>query len=82
MMTSSIAALRNKAAPFTDWNREIQSVASTVRIQTECFDDSEIAENLAKNDFDFAEIKRRPTTVFLVLPPDQMRRHSGWLRCC
>jgi type IV secretion system protein VirD4 len=80
MMTSSIAALRNKAAPFTDWNREIQSVASTVRTQTECFDDYEIAENLAKNDFDFREIKRQPTTVYLVLPPDQMRRHSGWLR--
>jgi type IV secretion system protein VirD4 len=80
MMTSSIAALRNKAAPFVDWNREIQSVASTVRTQTECFDDYEIAENLAKNDFDFGEIKRQPTTVYLVLPPDQMRRHSGWLR--
>jgi hypothetical protein len=45
-----------------------------------CFDDYEIAENLARNDFDFGEIKRRPTTVYLVLPPDQMRRHSGWLR--
>lgn len=80
MMRSSIAGLRNKAAQFTDWNREIQSVASTAKIQTECFDDWEIAESLGRNDFDFAGIKRRPTTVYLVLPPEMMGRHSKWLR--
>ncbi len=32
MMRSSLIGLRNKAAQFTDWNREIQSIASTARI--------------------------------------------------
>jgi type IV secretion system protein VirD4 len=80
MMRSSIAGLRNKAAQFTDWNREIQSIASTARIQTEPFDDAEIAGDLAKDGFDFRELKREPVTVYLILPPEAMGRHSKWLR--
>ena len=80
MMKSSIAGLRNKASQFTDWNREIQSVASTAKIQTESFDDDELAEDLAKDGFDFRTLKREPTTVYLILPPDDMARHAKWLR--
>jgi type IV secretion system protein VirD4 len=80
MMQSALAPLRNKASQFTDWNNEIAGIASTAKIQTECFDDPEIADVLARNDFDFAEVKRRPTTVFLVLPPLMMERHGKWLR--
>jgi type IV secretion system protein VirD4 len=80
MMRSSLAGLRNKAAQFTDWNREIQSVASTARIQTEMFDSPQLSRNLAANDFDFAEIKRQPTTVYLILPPQLIKRQGKWLR--
>ena len=80
MMNSSIAGLRNKASQFTDWNREIQSIASTAKIQTESFDDDEIALDLAKDGFDFRQLKTKPTTVYLILPPDDMARHSKWLR--
>jgi type IV secretion system protein VirD4 len=80
MMRSSIAGLRNKASQFTDWNREIQSIASTAKIQTEPFDDNELSEDMSKNGFDFRELKQTPTTVYLILPPDDMARHSKWLR--
>jgi type IV secretion system protein VirD4 len=80
MARSKIAGLRNKAAQFTDWNREIQSIASTARIQTEPFDDPEIAADLARDSFDFRTLKREPVTVYLVLPPDMMQRHAKWLR--
>ncbi len=80
MMKSNIAGLRNKAAQFTDWNKEIQSIASTAKIQTEPFDDPEIADDLAKNGFDFRDIKRKPITVYLILPPEMMGRHCKWLR--
>lgn len=72
--------LKNKAAQFVDWNREIQSIASTARIQTEPFDDNEIARDLRKEGLDFADLKREPITVYLVLPPLMMERHSKWLR--
>ncbi len=80
MMKSSIVGLRNKASQFSDWNEEIQSIASTAKIQTEPFDDDEIAEDMAKDGFDFRQLKREPVTVYLILPPDDMERHSKWLR--
>lgn len=80
MMESGFAGLRNKASQFTDWNREIQSIVSTARIQTEPFDDVEIAADLDKDGFDFRELRREPTTVYLILPPEMIKRHSKWLR--
>ena len=80
MALSKHIGLRNKAAQFVDWNREIQSIASTAKRQTESFDDPEIAADLAKGTFDFRELKREPTTVYLILPPEMMGRHSKWLR--
>jgi type IV secretion system protein VirD4 len=80
MHSTNFAGMRNKASQFTNWNREIQGVASSAKIQTEPFDDPEIAEDLAKDGFDFRDLKKRPTTVYLILPPDMMARHSKWLR--
>jgi len=80
MMKSNLAGLRNKASQFSDWNREIQGIASSAKIQTEPFDDPEIANDLSKSGFDFRELKREPITVYLILPSDMMDRHSKWLR--
>jgi type IV secretion system protein VirD4 len=80
MIKSSLAGLRNKAAQFTDWTNEVRSIASTARIQTEPFDDMEIAADLDKDGFDFHDLRKEPTTVYLILPPDMMDRHSKWLR--
>ena len=80
LSNSPLSGLRNKASQFTNWTREIQSVASTARTQTESFDDPEIADDMAADTFDFAELKRRPMTVYIILPPDMMLRHAKWLR--
>ena len=80
MMKSSIRGLRNKAAQFENWSEEIASVASTARDQTEPFDDEEIADDLSRGSFDMRELKRRPVTVYLILPPEMIERHSKWLR--
>ncbi len=80
MMKSENAGLRNLASQFTEWNREIQSIVSTAKTHTVCFDDPAIAADLAKPGLDWREIKREPTTVYLILPPQMMERHSKWLR--
>ncbi len=80
MMKSSVRGLRNKAAQFENWSEEIASIASTARDQTEAFDDDEIADDLSRGDFDMRELKRRPVTVYLILPPEMIKRHSKWLR--
>lgn len=77
---SGNAGLINKAGQFTTWSGEINSIASTARAQTEPLDDTEIAADLAKEGPDFATLKDRPASVFLVLPPDQLARHAKWLR--
>lgn len=80
MMESGLRGLRNKAGQFTDWNEEIQSIASSAKRQTEFLDDDEIADDLSKSSIDFGEMKKRPVTVYLILPPQMLMRHARWLR--
>jgi type IV secretion system protein VirD4 len=80
MMQSSVRGLRNKAAQFENWSEEIASIASTARDQTEAFYDEEIAADLSRGSFDMRELKKRPVTVYLILPPEMIERHSKWLR--
>ncbi len=80
MMQSDIAALRNKAGQFTEMNREIRSILSTADTQTEALDDAEIAADLCRPGVDFRELKTKLMTVYVILPPDMMERHSRWLR--
>lgn len=80
LMESGHEGLRNKAAQFTDWTNEIRSIVSTAKIQTECFDDTQIADDMEKDGIDFSSLKREPKTVYVILPPDMMKRHSKWLR--
>ncbi len=72
--------LSNKAAQFTNWSGEIQSIVSAAKRHTECFDDKPIRQDLARGTFDFRVLKRQPVTVYLILPPQMMERHSKWLR--
>jgi type IV secretion system protein VirD4 len=80
MMASDIRGIRNKAAQFEEKTDEIMSIASAAREQTTFMDDDEIADDLASGQVDFREAKRRPVTVYLILPPDQLLRHARWLR--
>jgi type IV secretory pathway TraG/TraD family ATPase VirD4 len=80
MMKTGLPGLRNKASQFTKWTEEIQAVASAARAQTEPFDDYEIAADLAKDGFRLSTMKKEPVTVYLIIPPEEMERHSKWLR--
>lgn len=42
--------------------------------------DTSIRESLHGADFDFRDFKRRPMTVYLVLPPDSVDTRATWLR--
>jgi type IV secretion system protein VirD4 len=72
-----------KAARFGDItpeNREILDVISTALNQTNWLDSRPIKRDLAKNPFDFAVMKDRPVTVYLILPARRFGTHSSWLR--
>ena len=80
MLATEHPALANKAGQFTEVNREVRSIISTADTQTEALDDAEIAADLSRPGVDFRELKTRPMTVYIILPPDMMERHSRWLR--
>ena len=76
---SQIEAIRHKAGQYTEYSKEISSILSTARRQTEFMDDVEISRDL-KGGFDFSTLKHRPQTVYLTLPADKLSRHKSWLR--
>ena len=59
---------------------EIASIQSTADRQTWWLLSKPMRDNLAKNDINFAALKQRPITVYVVLPAERMRTHSVWLR--
>jgi type IV secretion system protein VirD4 len=76
----NMPALDAKAGQFTRLSREVESIISTADTQTEAFDDAPVATDMAKPGIDFRELKKRPVTVYVILPPDLMERHGRWLR--
>jgi len=57
---------------------ELQSIFSTAQEQTSSFDD--VLNVMDHSDFDLADLRMRPTTVYLVLPALRMGTHFRWLR--
>jgi type IV secretion system protein VirD4 len=83
MAASGHVELAVKAARFADItgeNRELNSIISTALTQTRWLDSRPIKADLARGAFDYASIKRNPTTIYLVLPPRYLATHSTWLR--
>ncbi|HEY2068131.1 MAG TPA: type IV secretory system conjugative DNA transfer family protein [Rhizomicrobium sp.] len=59
---------------------EIASIQSTADRHTAWMLSPLMRANMEKNDIDFATLKERPVTVYLILPAERMRTHSVWLR--
>ena len=72
-----------KAGRFLDIspdNKELNSVISTALTQTRWLDSRPVKADLARGAFDFASMKDRPVTVYLILPARRLATHSTWLR--
>jgi len=80
MMQSKVWGLQNKASQFTRMSNETSGVINTAIDQTKFLDDIEIARDLDIGTFDMRDLKKRPVTVYLILPPIQIDRHAKWLR--
>jgi len=59
---------------------ELASVTGTVTTAIDFMNTPEVAENLLSSTFDPRDLYRRKMTIFLVLPTEYMRSHSGLLR--
>jgi len=61
-------------------DREAAGVLSAAQRHTHFLDSPRIVASTAASDFAFADLKDRPGTVFLCLPPDRLDTYSRWLR--
>jgi type IV secretion system protein VirD4 len=59
---------------------ELASIRSTADTQTRWVLSKPMRDDLKKPGVDFAKLKNRPTTVYVILPAERMRTHSTWLR--
>lgn len=76
----AIPATLNRFSRIGDDNRELLSILSNALTQTDWIDSRPIRADLKKGSFDFSILKRRPTTIYLVLPPRYLATHATWLR--
>jgi type IV secretion system protein VirD4 len=76
----AVAASLNRFTKFSPENKELFGILSTALTETDWLDSPQIADDLAKGSYDFGQMKREPTTVYLVLPPEYLDTHATWLR--
>ena len=62
------------------WETERSGVISTAIEQTEFLDSPSLGRCLSRSDFELADLKKKPTTIYLCLPAGRMATHSRWLR--
>lgn len=72
--------IESLAGRFTRDSDEIANIQSTADGQTQWMLSLPVRENMERNDLDFARLKEKPTTVYLILPAQEMRNHNIWLR--
>lgn len=59
---------------------EISSILSNADKHTEWLSSPAMKEALGSSSFNFAELKKKPTTIYLVLPPQYLQTHNRFLR--
>jgi type IV secretion system protein VirD4 len=58
----------------------LSNVLAAVQSHTHFLDSPSLRESLSRSDFKFEDLKRQPTTVYLVLPADRLNTFGRWLR--
>ena len=78
----SLAASKLKRFAEATTSDEIKSVRSTAITQTDFLDSPDLADALEDDTppFNLDEFATRPTTIYVVLPPDKLITHGRWLR--
>lgn len=60
--------------------KEASGVLSTAQRHTSFLDDPRIVEALSRSDFNLADLKRTPMTVYVVMPPDRLAAQARFMR--
>jgi len=80
MLAEGGPEIESLIARFIESTREIDSIQSTADTQTRWLLSPPVRGDLERDGLDFAKLRDRPTTVYVVLPAERLRTHSVWLR--
>jgi type IV secretion system protein VirD4 len=72
--------IESLASRFLRGTDEIASIQSTADTQTRWLLSPAVRADLAKDGVSFADLKKKPVTVYVILPAERMRTHAVWLR--
>jgi len=81
MAKSTFTPLRQLSSQFTDFSsKDVPAIARSAQQQLSFLDEPEIAQSLDGSSFHFSDMKRKPMTVYLVLPVEELADKARWLR--
>lgn len=81
MLQSPLALVRNVGASgLLKEPKLLSNVMASLQSQTHFLDSPRLRESLSVSDFDFADLKTKRMSVYLVLPADKLNSHGRWLR--
>jgi type IV secretion system protein VirD4 len=74
--------LRHHLAQFTKGrdSREVASIISMAQTEMGFLNNQSIADTLSSSDFKFDDLTQKPTTVYLILPPQYAETARKWAR--
>ena len=79
--TNPLPRVQNLAGGFADpTSKEIGSIVSTAIGQLSFLDQPMIAAFLSRSTFDFSELRTRPTTIYFMLPPNELNTYYRFAR--
>jgi len=76
----ALGASLSEFTAYSPEDRELGGIRRQAKVQTDWLDSAPMAADLDAGAYDFASIKRTPTTIYLVLPPEYLASHGTWLR--
>lgn len=76
----ALAASLNEFTKYSPDDRELSGIRRTAQFYTEWLDSGVMETDLRKGTIDAASMKETPTTIYLVLPLEELDDKSVWLR--
>ena len=82
MIASGNPAIASLAGRFvrTDGKNELASIQSTASTQTEWMLSDAMIKDMEKQGTDFRQLRQRPTTIYVVMDPEEISRKRRWTR--
>jgi type IV secretion system protein VirD4 len=74
--------LASLAGQFMEKNKTNDGIVATASSQTQWLLSQPMLDDLAKDGIDWSQLKRKRTTVYIILPAHALETFSPWLRLC